>query len=138
MIELRQPLAVFANRIPWTQIESALAPAFARKNRHSQAVAGSDLFGTNLQINHHGELLSINVRPGNVDDRKPVAFLCHRLCGQVDANKGYVSQWLVDLLRARQITYITKVRKNGTGVLHSSVKSRKLLQKLPISNARVR
>jgi IS5 family transposase len=39
-----------ANRMPWAQIESALAPAFARKNRQGQTVAGSDLFGTSLQI----------------------------------------------------------------------------------------
>jgi IS5 family transposase len=50
MIDMRHPLAVLANRMPWAQIESALAPAFARKNRQGQAVAGSDLFGTSLQI----------------------------------------------------------------------------------------
>jgi IS5 family transposase len=50
MIDLRHPLAVLANRMPWTQIEFALAPAFARKNRHGQAVASRDLFGTSLQI----------------------------------------------------------------------------------------
>ena len=50
MIDLRHPLAVLANRLPWAQIESALAPAFARKNRRGQVVAGSDLFGTSLQI----------------------------------------------------------------------------------------
>ena len=50
MIDLRHPLAVLANRMPWAQIETALAPAFARKSRHGQAVAGSDLFGTSLQI----------------------------------------------------------------------------------------
>jgi IS5 family transposase len=50
MIDLRHPLAVLANRLPWAQIEAALAPAFARRNRQGQAVAGSDLFGTSLQI----------------------------------------------------------------------------------------
>jgi len=50
MIDLRHPLAVLANRMPWAQIEAALAPAFARKNRQGQAVAGSGLFGTSLQI----------------------------------------------------------------------------------------
>jgi len=54
MIDLRHPLAVLANRMPWMQIESALAPAFARKNRHGQAIAGSDLFGTSLQITGAG------------------------------------------------------------------------------------
>jgi IS5 family transposase len=34
----------------WAQIESALAPAFARRNRQGQVVAGSDLFGTSMQI----------------------------------------------------------------------------------------
>ena len=50
MIDLRHPLAVLANRLPWAQIEAALAPAFARKNRRGQAVAAGDLFGTSLQI----------------------------------------------------------------------------------------
>ena len=30
MIDLRRPLAVLANRMPWGQIEAALAPVFAR------------------------------------------------------------------------------------------------------------
>lgn len=63
-----------------------------------------------VAINHHGELLSIKVTPGNVDDRKPVAFLCRKLFGRVYAVKGYVARWLVDLLRARQMDFITKVR----------------------------
>ena len=50
MIDLRHPLAALANRVPWAQIEVALAPAFARKNRPGQAVAGNDLFGTTLEI----------------------------------------------------------------------------------------
>ena len=50
MIDLRHPLAVLANRLPWAQIESVLAPAFARRNRQGQAIANSDLFGTSLQI----------------------------------------------------------------------------------------
>lgn len=41
-----------------------------------------------IAINHRGELLSIKVTPGNVDDRKPVAFLCRRLFGRVYADKG--------------------------------------------------
>jgi len=50
MIDLRHPLAVLAGRMPWSQIEAALAPAFARKNRSGQVVPGSDLFGTTLEI----------------------------------------------------------------------------------------
>jgi transposase len=70
-------------------------------------------------INHHGELLSIKVTPGNVDDRKPIAFLCCRLFGSVYADKGCVARWLVDLLRARQLVLITKVRKNMKPVPHT-------------------
>ena len=33
MIDLKDPLAVLSSRLPWTQIEAALAPAFARKHR---------------------------------------------------------------------------------------------------------
>src|SRR5450830_785479 len=50
MIDLRHPLAALANRMPWAQIEAALAPAFARKIRQGHAVAGNDLFGTTLEI----------------------------------------------------------------------------------------
>ena len=32
MIDLRHPLAVLATRMPWAEIESALAPCFARKD----------------------------------------------------------------------------------------------------------
>ena len=50
MIDLRHPLAVLAGRMRWPQIEVALAPAFARKNRAGQVLPGSDLFGTTLEI----------------------------------------------------------------------------------------
>lgn len=50
MIDLRHPLAVLAGRLPWGQIEAALAPAFARQNRRGQVTPGSDLFGTTLEI----------------------------------------------------------------------------------------
>ena len=50
MIDLRHPLAVLAGRLPWAQIEAALAPAFARKDRLGKVIAGHDLFGTTLEI----------------------------------------------------------------------------------------
>lgn len=37
----------------------------------------------------------------------------------VYADKGYVARWLVDLLRARQMDFITKVRKNMKPVQHT-------------------
>jgi hypothetical protein len=50
MIDFRHPLVVLAGRLPWAQIEAALAPAFARKNRSGQVMPGSDLLGTTLEI----------------------------------------------------------------------------------------
>ncbi len=50
MIDLRHPLAVLAGRMPWGQIETALAPAFVRKDRSGQVMPGNDLFGTTLEI----------------------------------------------------------------------------------------
>ena len=44
MVDPRHPLVVLAARMPWAEIEAALAPAFARKDRQGQLVEGSDLF----------------------------------------------------------------------------------------------
>ena len=45
MIDLRHPLAVLATRMPWAQIEAALAPCLTRKDRQGRAIEGVDLFG---------------------------------------------------------------------------------------------
>jgi IS5 family transposase len=50
MIDQRHPLAILAGRMPWSQIEAALAPSFARRNRQGQVIERSDLFGTTLEI----------------------------------------------------------------------------------------
>ena len=61
MIDLRHPLVVLAGRLPWSQIEAALAPAFALKNRLGRIIPGSDLFGTTLEIAGAG--VSVAGRP---------------------------------------------------------------------------
>lgn len=50
MIDLKHPLAVLARRLPWAQIEAALAPAFARKACEGTRIEEADLFGTVAQI----------------------------------------------------------------------------------------
>src|SRR5207247_11255977 len=50
MIDLRHPLAVLASRLPWAQIEAALAPNFARRVRDGRVLEQDDLFGPSLQI----------------------------------------------------------------------------------------
>ena len=46
MIDLRDPLAVLATRLPWDQIEASLAPKFAHKDRVGEVIDGEDLLGT--------------------------------------------------------------------------------------------
>ena len=49
MIDLRHPLAVLARRMPWLQIETALSPAFVRKNIEGKVIAYDDLFGGTVE-----------------------------------------------------------------------------------------
>ena len=50
MIDLRDPLAVLARRLPWGQIEEALAPKFKRKERAGQCVEGQDWWGPTQRV----------------------------------------------------------------------------------------
>jgi IS5 family transposase len=45
MINLNDPLAVLATRLPWAQLEAAIAAKFARQARSSTVVESDDLFG---------------------------------------------------------------------------------------------
>jgi len=50
MVDPRHPLAVLGRRMPWAQIESSLAPLFARKARSGKLMADADLFGTTAYV----------------------------------------------------------------------------------------
>jgi transposase, IS5 family len=45
MIDIKHPLVVLSKRLPWSAIEQALAPHFARKPRPGEKIAVSDLLG---------------------------------------------------------------------------------------------
>jgi len=45
MIDLRHPLAVLANRMPWQEIEAALAQRWARQVKAGKKIEDLDLFG---------------------------------------------------------------------------------------------
>ncbi len=45
MINLNDPLAVLASRLPWAQIEAALAARFERQERAGHVLEGHDMFG---------------------------------------------------------------------------------------------
>ena len=50
MINLNDPLAVLATRLPWARIEAALAPMFARQDRPGVTSSDLDLFGPTLAV----------------------------------------------------------------------------------------
>lgn len=50
MIDARHPLAVLAKRMPWADIEAALAPLLAHKDRAGCSIEGADLFGSTVQL----------------------------------------------------------------------------------------
>jgi IS5 family transposase len=54
MINLSDPLAVLATRLPWAQIEAALAAKFEREERAGQILEGHDMFGPTLVVEGAG------------------------------------------------------------------------------------
>jgi IS5 family transposase len=50
MIDLRHPLVVLGTRMPWQEVEAALAGQFARRVREGQRLEGTDLFGPSTQL----------------------------------------------------------------------------------------
>ena len=50
MIDPAHALAVLAHRLPWTQMEQAIAPCFARQPRPEQWQTNEDLFGPSVQV----------------------------------------------------------------------------------------
>lgn len=68
-------------------------------------------FKLHLVFNDEGEILSVALTAGNVDDRVPVPTLFQGLFGKAFGDKGYISQALFDLLFADGIELITKSKK---------------------------
>ena len=50
MIDMRHPLAVLTTRMPWAEIEAALAPLLAHKDRSGRLIRDADLFGPIAQL----------------------------------------------------------------------------------------
>src|SRR2546423_1018549 len=68
-------------------------------------------FKLHLVINDRGELLSLRLTPGNVDDRRPVPELVKGLFGKLFGDKGYISQPLFDLLYGEGVQLVTKLKR---------------------------
>lgn len=69
-------------------------------------------FKLHLVVNDEGEFLNCRLTPGNVDDRQPAPALLEQLWGKLFADKGYIAQWLTDLLAEHDLHLITKLKKN--------------------------
>ena len=55
MIDMRHPLVVLATRMPWAEIEVALLPTLAHKDRAGRLVEDADLFGATSQLAGAGQ-----------------------------------------------------------------------------------
>jgi len=69
-------------------------------------------FKLHLVVNHLGELIAVDLTPGNVDDRTPLDRLTQRVFGKLFGDKGYLSKPHRDDLRERGIDLITTIRRN--------------------------
>src|SRR5829696_3465806 len=68
-------------------------------------------FKLHLVINDRGELLSLRLTPGNVDDRRPVPELAKSLFGKLIGDKGYVSGPLFEALYDEGVQLVTKLKR---------------------------
>lgn len=69
-------------------------------------------FKLHIAVSDCGELLSWQVTPGNIDDRRPVPKLARKLFGKLFGDLGYLSEPLRTLLGEQNLELITKVKKN--------------------------
>ena len=69
-------------------------------------------FKLHLIVNDRGELLAVQLTPGNIDDRKPVPQMSKKLWGKLVGDRVYLSQALFEQLFARGLQLITPIRKN--------------------------
>lgn len=69
-------------------------------------------FKLHLVVSDRGELLSWQVTPGNIDDRRPVPKLARRLFGKLFGDLGYLSEPLKIVLKEQNLELITKLKKN--------------------------
>ena len=78
-------------------------------------------FKLHLVINDKGEILSFCLTSGNVDDRNwdVISHLTKEIYGKLFADRGYLSKNLFEKLFERNITLVTKLKKNMKNKLMS-------------------
>jgi len=74
-------------------------------------------FKLHLVINECGDLLAVQLTPGNIDDRQPVPDLTRELVGKLFGDKGYISAELFKQLWDRGLQLVTHIRSNMKNAL---------------------
>lgn len=74
-------------------------------------------FKLHLAINECGDLLAVQLTPGNTDDRQPVPHLTRKMFGKLFGDKGYISADLFHSLWKRGVHLITSLRRNMKNAL---------------------
>jgi len=69
-------------------------------------------FKVHLITNDQGELLSVKLTKGNVNDRQPVPKMVRNIFGKLFGDKGYLSSVLSNKLRSKGLHLVTTIRKN--------------------------
>lgn len=69
-------------------------------------------FKLHLIVNDQGEILAMELTPGNIDDRNPVPQMARNLWGKLVGDRGYISQPLFEQLFSQGLQLITPLRKN--------------------------
>ena len=101
------PLRVCHNR---RIVQHKVFDGIAQRGKNSMGY----FFGFKLHvvINDRGELLGVQLTPGNVDDRRPVPELVKGLFGKLFGDRGYISKVLFETLYGDGLALITMLRKN--------------------------
>jgi transposase len=66
-------------------------------------------FKVHLITNDRGELLSVKVTKGNVDDRQAVPKMVKNIFGKLFGDKGYLSSSISEKLSSKGLSLITTI-----------------------------
>lgn len=92
-------------------------------------------FKLHLVCNDMGQIVDVQVTPGNVDDRKPLrnSSFIKKLWGKLFGDKGYISKDLFSELFGRGIHLITKLKRNMKSTCLTPIMDAIMLRKRAIA-----
>ena len=88
-------------------------------------------FGFKLHfiLNTFGEIVSMTITGGNVNDRSPVMDMVKGITGKLIGDKGYISKKLSAELFEQKVTLITKIKKNMKNILMDTTDKMMLMRR---------